>query len=627
MFPVMRQFADRRPAAGPRPRSVPVHRSWRGTRRGFPTTDHRSPTTDYRNGFTLVEMMVSVTLVMLMMLMFAEIFTLAQETMSKQKGIAVNDQKARILTEVLRSDLKRRTFLDVYPFKIELAPATPPDANPLIPGGPTAGEQDELLRERRRGYFSYSENNPDNNTDDVLQFTVDYTDAGYRLYGVAGTGIGANENWPHFDDGRDDLVGASGTAEVSYFLRNGNLYRAMLLIRDPYQSPPPTAHPTWGTATPDNFPDNFPLFWENFDYSAYRELAPPAIKFHGVASLSNNSNDAYSPFNPIELYPPATAPTVQLFLPRSLGAPQLRFGHSVTPHGQPFEFGGAYDSSLATIDTDDDGTAETAEWATWSNLFFGRFNAAERSHSNMQFPGAGFAPFATATPPSDADNDGVVDGFEGGPRRGVDLMLPNVHAFDVQVWDDVIGAYVNLGHGRTGDNPYTDANGDGSLNDPPADYEPGFYHISRLRTNTGSAPVPFGTNHTSIPEDFGNRYDTWSPNVYIHDAATAPNYFRIGRAPYRPLKANPDPNLATSVAYEQTVAFGDTTLNDDGDDKPREFDVATGLPAPVAGAIPPNTTGDSDAEAPLRAIRITVSYIDPHSGQTRQATIEHSLID
>src|SRR5690349_21540281 len=72
-----------------------------------------------RRGFTLVEMLVSVTLVLLMMLMFAEIYGLAQDSISKQKGIAENDQKARILTQVIRRDLDTRTFRSVYPFKLE----------------------------------------------------------------------------------------------------------------------------------------------------------------------------------------------------------------------------------------------------------------------------------------------------------------------------------------------------------------------------------------------------------------------------------------------------------------------------------------------------------------------------
>jgi hypothetical protein len=36
---------------------------------------------------------------------------------------------------------------------------------------------------------------------------------------------------------------------------------------------------------------------------------------------------------------------------------------------------------------------------------------------------------------------------------------------------------------------------------------------------------------------------------------------------------------------------------------------------------------DTDVEAPLRAVRIVVRYLDSHSGQVRQATIETSLID
>ena len=54
--------------------------------------------------------LVATALVMLMMLLFAEVFGAAIGTMTAQRGIANNDQKARSFTTVLRHDLDGMTF-------------------------------------------------------------------------------------------------------------------------------------------------------------------------------------------------------------------------------------------------------------------------------------------------------------------------------------------------------------------------------------------------------------------------------------------------------------------------------------------------------------------------------------
>ena len=582
-----------------------------------------------RGGFTLVEMMVSVTLVMLMMLMFAEIFGLATETISKQKGIATNDQKARILAEVLRTDLENRTFRSVYPFKLE---------------DPAITLQNPEILTLRRGYFSYSENDPNSKTDDVLQFTIEV--AG-QIFGKASVIPGdlsttppglthGPTDGPSFDDGRKNgPSGASQMAEVSYYFRDGNLYRSVLLIRKPYFK---NTNPGWGKTTPENFPGSpgaTPAifapesFWNNFDYSVYRETtpAPGGLQFHGMESLSNNPDDLVTdpPYREPTAY--LTVPDGTLWLPHgldaTLGAPQLRFGHSVTGHGQPFEFSGAYDSSTVAVDAanDGDGLIEAADWNAWRSahpVFIMRFNSQERSDPDMTFPGQNLAPFGNATPPTfvDANDNGIIDTYEG-TRRGVDLMLPNVQGFDVEVWDDILGQFVNLGYG----NPALAAPGDETdpANAPFVGTNPytgvgpqfGFYHISRLRESLKAAAGNYITDAPSVPADFGNRYDTWCPNMWIVDAGG--NILRNGRAPYRPFQTNPDPNTPAFnnnlTTGEPSVAMGDMTLDDNRDGSPYPTDVA-----------------DTDAEAPLRAIRITVHYLDPHSGQTRQATIEQSLV-
>lgn len=107
---------------------------------------------DCRSGFTLVEMLVSVALILVIMILFAEIFQIATASLSKQKGLAENDQRARLLTTTIRWDLKKRTFTNIIPLT---------SANVLT-----------IPLEGRAGYFYYAENDPLSGIDDVLQFTV-----------------------------------------------------------------------------------------------------------------------------------------------------------------------------------------------------------------------------------------------------------------------------------------------------------------------------------------------------------------------------------------------------------------------------------------------------------------------
>lgn len=78
-----------------------------------------------RAGFTLVEMIVSVALVLLMMLMFTEIFQILSGSMTTQRGISENDQRERLLTTVLQADLDNRSFQYLLPYADYKAFTTP----------------------------------------------------------------------------------------------------------------------------------------------------------------------------------------------------------------------------------------------------------------------------------------------------------------------------------------------------------------------------------------------------------------------------------------------------------------------------------------------------------------------
>ena len=302
-----------------------------------PLTNHR-----FARGFTLVEMLVATALVVLMMMMFAQIFQTASSLVSNQKGMAELDQNVRTLTILLRGDIGQRTFVDVVPF---------------VPGQDTSGatippfdESTEkgYAEEYRRGFFSISENVANNATDDVLHLTI-RTDSPLRTVPqLPFSGktrllhfdppppdndqyLIDNPDQPEFDDGQTEVnsTGSSRYAEVCWFLRNGVLYRRLLLLRDPYnpganvnpEEPQNDAGVPFNATVYDHNNDGTAdKVWRDFDYSAYWE---PDIAGTGIFGLKFHS----LPLALENKYPSTGIPNL-LGFPRNLGIPFLRYGNS-----------------------------------------------------------------------------------------------------------------------------------------------------------------------------------------------------------------------------------------------------------------------------------------------------------
>ncbi len=373
-------------------------------------------------GFTLVEMIVSVALVLLMMVMFAEIFQIASSSISLQRGLSENDQRARMLTTLLQSDLNKRSFQNLVPLThSELLTVPPPKSSDFT---------------ARRGYFMISENDPANDTDDSIQFTVDATITTKLLdttpyFGrafILGSDILTHPNQPETDDAKiqPDSTSVSPYAEVCYFMRGGNLYRRTLLIRKPLDletttsSQPSTSQnagglPFFDPATPDpnkyatntwgNYSGNF---WTDFDFSAYRFGSPtPYAHFHDVSSLEND--------NPLALFP--------------LSRPNYRFGFNHAT-GLPREY--VNDSSSV-------------------GQYIGRFTHQETSDPDFQYPQAnstagGINPMNPSSTSLVFDNNrNVVTQYENGLRRAEDLVLSNVVSFDIKLFDEAASQFVDIG--------------------------------------------------------------------------------------------------------------------------------------------------------------------------------------
>lgn len=610
--------------------------------------------TPARGAFTLVEMLVAMGLIVLMMTLFATIFQVATGMMATQKGIAENDQRVRLVMTLLRNDLNPRlkdpntgalkqtlTFRSLIPFGGGETAAQAP-INPVT--GTAVGATDRL------GYFYISEGNIDDDTDDILALTVSIpaslseryfgraalifpsaatatppssygpnagTTAGSAGYPPAGTGTPptppAGNYWPNqpeFDDvvGFPNQAGSSTIAEVCYFLRAGTLYRRVMLVRNPTASVTP--QPQDGTPT-DSAGAQLNMsvyaaggtryFLNDFDFSAvFDQRTSGALRLHGTGS--NVANDS--------LVAAVSSISTNPFV---LGNPAYRFGFDCTWNtagsgspGASYGFPREYDSN---------------------GNFIGRFTHRETSSASFGYPGIGTSsPMAQATtvnldvttdPSAPGSTRGQVTTYPSGPRAGEDVLMTNVHKFDIKVWDpsasygpdgapgfagiddDGIngtddpgeagaygsddGAFVDIGNPGTtvvfGGNNYTI----GQYASPNAYYNP-----------TASTQITNTANYYGR-----NRYDTWNPQLdLLNQTSVVPAYRDV--PPFRPFNSGRDgkPGKAN---------FDDDNLN--GPDDAGEL----GWPG-------------TDDFVPLGAIQIKISFFDATSKQLKEVTLVQSLL-
>ncbi len=503
-----------------------------------------------RNAFTLVEMLVSVTLVLLMMTMFASIFSMATDSVSKQRGISNHDQKARSLVTIIRSDFQHRTFR--YPF-------------PFYPGEDSSTSPTPFGN--RAGYLYISTNDAYSGLDDLIQFTVNSDilienddDTPYfgralplsdRTFNTA-TNLSVNPNQPEADDGSllFDGTASSNAAEVCYFVRNGNLYRRVQLLRKPLpvagrelDDQPVTSRGYNLVSGFDNGGNYDGLFWfdqdnsgspeapnelsndflRHFDFSAFEQNygGTQSARFVGLGALTN------------ELISSGAAN-------ESLGNPRFRFGfhHPVI------------DPSGNAVPT----TGLSREHTGLGGLFIGRFTQAETSASNFNWPqrpshvfnNAGSVLWnSNATPgdPLDVRNNltfnsetGVVEEFSesaagtgrGGPRKMEDLLLANVHEMKVEIWDERLQKYTTPGHSESVQISLPMVNNDGTPIPSPV-FIAGDYHQGRRFLDADG----YGPQGVSV-----GVFDTWHPNVDRNSDGLAEHPPHIAYRYYPPTLAN-----------------------------------------------------------------------------------------
>jgi type II secretory pathway component PulJ len=196
---------------------------------------------------TLIEMLVTVAVLVILMTILVQIFQAATGSVSTAQAYQQLDEQLRRLDGTIRADLEGVT-----------ARFTPP----LDPA-------------QNLGYFEYGENefadNQGEDSDDYIRFTAK---APPERPFTGRMWVGNSAADPNFyNGGAQPVTITSEYAEIIYFLRNGNLYRRVLLVNPELQSQiipalgntgylwiPNNPAPT--LATPFTFPGGATVSWQ-----------------------------------------------------------------------------------------------------------------------------------------------------------------------------------------------------------------------------------------------------------------------------------------------------------------------------------------------------------------------------
>lgn len=670
---------------------------------------HRRLVTASRGGFTLVEMLVATTLVVMMMLMFAQIYVAAIGSLGEQQAVSRNDAKARLADLLLRGDLRRGSYRSEKDSQSGIFPMVRYETPSIY----------------QRGYFYLSENDEFNPLDDVLQFTTFVSRYSRNrdptvYYGRAETvtvgGVPVLQyaqspsiaspqvqfnNHPDIDDSVPDGVGASRAAEVTYFVRNGKLYRRSLLVRDLDQAGNVAFHsaqPSLGTSgteysgriSPLAYTD--PNYYKSFDYAAYlraSEADPTnasldSVQFVGLDSLENE-DDSFE----------------------SLGRSRLRFGYFHLANNQYYAHpstpavGSANYELYEAFNSVVNSRALPVEFDK-NGVFFGRPKHAETEFWKWGWPGNRVNPLGLGTLVYDSQTDQLSADFGSGvepirnppdptivSRESEDLLLTNVEAFDVEVWDPGMYEHEDLNNNTTLDLG-EDSNLNGSLdwlsdlngNQFP-DHASGWVQLGNTtqvtgyfraanRTNSGYGPGEDanGNNVLDAGEDRNGNgvldqsavFDTGHPDMWTDDP-NQPNFVvsaltNLVKPPYRPLycRFSEDTNkngsldsgedlngngvfdrpltrFPSRIATYWSAAYASSMPGYNTNDyvfAVGDRTLATVYRCSVAGTTNPPGTSDwqaIDNRIGLQKIRITIRYRDSIENLPRQISIIHSFVN
>lgn len=482
-----------------------------------------------RRGLTLVEMLVTVTVLVIIMSVVVRVFQIATSSVSSAQASIKIDQGLQHLDRILRADLRGAT-----------ARFTPP----LDP-------KDNL------GYFEYGENSfadvQGEDSDDYIRFTtkapIGQPFTG-RLFLPPPATLTAAQHGVYLRT--QPITIESEYADVVYFLRNGNLYRRVLLVVPQRQA---TIAQAYGNLdlngrpfTPLALGADVPVSWQGVNDVSARpgpsgpapatDGPPQSIIVNSLGDLTNRENRFASPRFANDFLNNATGAPGPDGLPDDSNAdgvpdfyPTLYYhcpwifapGYTSTPPGGtpqtmafPFVFPGAYSNPESTdpgvgwihspvpdhsvfpfsgnplmylrrlnhnpLDIGDnlyrpDQTSILQTWwgfPTWRETL-----SVNWTDPTVQVNRNGTQPFGLTPRPADAipvaDDSQLLPPITGdyrvspqlytdskGSRSSIisgdgamlwplswedDLIMSGVRSFDVKVYEDVFGGYMDLGWG------------------------------------------------------------------------------------------------------------------------------------------------------------------------------------
>ncbi len=666
-----------------------------------------------RRALTLVEMLVAVALLMLMMAIVGQVVGMASDAARQLRASHVLLERIRFVESTLRFDLRHRTIRSVSPRAVKVGRWLPgPDSRPGRAGVdddgdgyrdfiPEAGpgqstvfiiDRDELGApgsddvyieyyvpvgvdpRENAGYFMIEENSPADEQgedgDDVLAFTVSLSATGSRspepwagYIGRCVPGSEPDRALPPPDDG----LTSSPYAEVIYFVRQGTLYRRVLLVDTPqpsaaFYNPAISWYAQYDiSARPPSVGGTVPVVNTLGDLTyrstRYGMTAPAGYLLSGLAA--DSPADPNFPFGP--------TPT---------GDVGLSFDDRVLPNGCH----DTLDHSAATRDRSWENATSGAgvpypgggsPVAATEEIWWGRPTLRESSAPGWDYPnqfaGGRWTPSITTAlrlPGGLRRFDPWAPGNAGAAtdplRAAEDVLLQNVVSFDVKVWDPTggapslgaqqqgaygPGAFVDLGYQAL--DPY-------GANGPPPGPLPGAGWVGEsnlndrvLEWNTAMIALsPWPLDPLVIQPDALLSADTIAPppqepHVAYRNRLWPPLPRHVVRLRNGSTNGSPVEIGGPGFGYPW-LGFQGLYVRRNAQSPYTDAFVPTLLPPPQSlwqtydtwcsvyslPATEPGAGGTAYAmpyPLPLKAIQITIRFIDEATGETRQITIVEEL--
>ncbi|MBN2293514.1 MAG: prepilin-type N-terminal cleavage/methylation domain-containing protein [Pirellulales bacterium] len=558
-----------------------------------------------RGGFTLIEVLVAVTLTLVMMAAVVQIFAIVGKSINNSRSTLEMSERIRAAASRLRLDLEGVT------------------ADMIPPGRPEEG----------KGYFEYIEgpigpvpaatpgyNNDESGAvdstvgdhDDILQFTTRSRNEPFVGRGVMINAAG----------GIQRVTISSQVAEVAWFMRGTTLYRRVLLVSPSFDADISNAVPREAEIPIKNRyadpsmhgPDirHKMGFYNNYDLSVHWDANLGKIVCNTLADLTRREcRFAHPPLKYqggawIDAFPYALYNQNQAW--RNLGLPILR----ETAHAAwPFPVDGKMPyqtNNLPAVVLTSTGTLFDA----WANPLpveeldpeTGAISALKTLPADPpQQPGApSYPPVNPSAPqkPSPRYNDPMT-------RASEDVILTNVLGFDVKVWDP--GAPVLLTPSNVSLLP-------GDLNYPAALalYAGGGVGAPLLASRGAYADLGYGYNYLTTPPTLLVTSNFSAVDWYAQQRATPPVIENV--------------NTARRV-YDTWSIHYEHDGKDQDDGGPGPVDEGTnGFDDDGNGVV--DDPGELEAPPPypypLRGIQIKIRVYDPDSQQVREVTIKHDFL-